>query len=492
MTITLTVTRGPKLGRIIELREPCGLIIGRAPDAQIRITDDPYVSRRHAYLEISPPRCRLQDLSSTNPPHVNGEAVAACEITDGDVIEVGYTQFKVAISEEPVADSGHCEVCEGSLQALSSEAMPATCAVCSASPPAPTDFAAAVPRVCCASCSADLSRYAASDGRAAELADVAVYSCQAHLRPDEDCAGMTIRDYGLYRSLGEGAMGIVYLAYQQSTARLWALKQIKDLTSPVLAKRFEREVRLMQNVVHRNVVRCTDTGIDEQGVPYLVTEYVPDGSLEDAVQLGGGRLPKDEAVRIACGVLDGVEYLHARGIIHRDVKPANILLRGRGHARTPKLTDFGIAKSYANAGGTWCTKPGTRLGTLMFMPPEQVLDARKVGVAADTYAAGVTLYYMLTGHYSFDFPSPAEAAAFQQDQGGVWHNVDAALHALMRYRRIKHPFSVILEEDPVPVRKRGRSIPPALAEVVDRAVRKDPEERFQSAGELRKAIEPFS
>ncbi len=512
MKVTLTVVKGSQRGRAMEFAGPCGVIVGRSADAQVHVPDDPYVSRRHVYLEVSPPHCRLRDLDSTNPPHVNGEPVVERELADGDVIEIGYTKLLVGLSDIPSdapddgssAAGGSCQRCGKPVEvragereasgaaatepaaagAAAAEPLAATCAECAArtAPPAGRPPAG----VWCFYCGADLGKPAG--GRVAELTDltdVAIHSCRAHLQPDAICADRTIGHYDVCRILGEGAMGIVYLVYHRATARLWALKRIKDLRSAVLVKRFQREIQMLQRMVHRNIVRCIHTGIDEQGVPYLVTEYMPDGALDDLVQRRGGVLAFDEAIRIVGAVLDGVEYLHGHGIIHRDVKPANILLRGAGRIPVPKLADLGIAKSYSDAGGTWRTKPGTRLGTLMFMPPEQVLDAGTVGVTADVYSAGVTLYYLLTGRYSFDFPSPAEAVLFQRDQGQVWQDVDAAVQALMRYRRIKHPFSVILEEEPIPVRERNDSIPTALARVVDQAVSKDPGVRYQSAAEFR-------
>jgi serine/threonine protein kinase len=355
---------------------------------------------------------------------------------------------------------------------------------CSACAPRPRSEGEAPFSAACAYCGKDLGAQAATDGRAAELAAVAFYACEAHLAADAACTDVTMGPYAACRPLGEGAMGVVYLAYHRPTARLWAVKRIRDLAHDTLVKRFEREVQLMQRVVHPNVVRCVDTGIDAQGPPYLVSEFMPDGSLEEAMQRMGGRLGVGEAVRLVRDVLSGVEALHAAGIIHRDVKPANVLLRDG----TAKLTDFGVAKSFARAGGTWRTRSGTPLGTLMFMPPEQVKDAGNVREAADLYAVGVTLYYLLTGHYSFNFPSPVEAAAFARAQGGTWKNIEAALQALLRYRRVKHPFFIILEEEPVPVRERDPLLPAALAAVVDRAVRKEPAERWQSAEEFRDAL----
>jgi serine/threonine-protein kinase len=484
MKVALTVTGGAQHGRVFEFTEPCGLTIGRARDATVCIPDDPYVSRRHVYLEITPPRCRLRDLASTNPPHVNGKPVVEYELADGDLVEVGYTRLRVAIDVAALDVVGCCAGCGRPVVLVVGEQPPATCPACA--PSALRDCNRGTPRATCAFCHADLSANADLDGRATDLEPVAFYACDAHVGAERGDDGLRIGPYQVRRVLGEGAMGVVYLGYHPRTARVWAVKQVRDLACDALVKRFEREVQLMQRIVHSHVVRCVDTGIDGQGLPYLVSEYMPDGSLEALVQQRGGQLPIEEAVRLAKGILAGLEHLHEHGIIHRDVKPLNILLRGG----VPKLADFGIAKSYARAGGAWHTRPGTPLGTLMFIPPEQITDAGNVREPADLYAAGVTLYYLLTGRYSFDFPGPMEAAALHREQAGTWKNVEAALQALVRYRRVKHPFFVILEEEPIPVRERDASIPAGLAAVVDRAVRKDARARFQSAAEFRHALDP--
>ncbi|MCI0490259.1 MAG: serine/threonine protein kinase [Blastocatellia bacterium] len=268
---------------------------------------------------------------------------------------------------------------------------------------------------------------------------------------------------------------------------------MRDLKDDLLVKRFGREIRLLQNLIHVNVVRCIETGIDDEGKPYLVTEFVPDGCLEDELLENGGRLSPTYTANLICQVLDGLEYIHTHSIIHRDIKPQNILLRrhhkkgGSGHL-TPKLADFGLAVSYARAGGTRYTKPKTGMGTLMFMPPEQVQSAREVREPADIYAVGSTLYYLLTGQYSFDFPTPPEILEFQKKGLGKFKTPQEALRALMQLRRIMHPFQIILSENPVPIRQRDSSIPRELAEVVDRAVRKDAGARFQSAAEFRNAL----
>ena len=456
MKVVIVITRGTASERRVEIVEPRGFVIGRAADASIRLEDDPYVSRRHVYLEVCPPRLSLRDLGSTNPPRVNGEPAVERELHDGDVVEIGRTRLQIAIDE---VDDAADEV--ETPRRYEAEAA-----------------AASTASIACIYCGADVATTADADGRAAELRDVATYSCAHHV---DGAGGARIGPYVPLRELGEGAMGRVYLVHHPETGRLWALKHMHDVANATLARRFAREIQLMQQVVHRNVLRCVDVGVDATARPYVVTEYAPDGTLDDRLRRRGGPLAPPDAVALIAGLLRGVGHLHGLGIVHRDLKPSNILVR-RG---TAKVGDFGIAKSYARAGGTCYTRPGTRLGTLMFMPPEQIRDAASVRETADVYAVGVTLYYLLSARFSFDFPSPADVAG----DGGAWNDLDAALDALRRERRARHPFFVILEQEPVPLRERVPSIPAALAAVVDRAVQKDPSRRHPTAAAFLAALE---
>jgi serine/threonine protein kinase len=124
----------------------------------------------------------------------------------------------------------------------------------------------------------------------------------------------------------------------------------------------------------------------------------------------------------------------------------------------------------------------------MYMPPEQVRDAGEVREPADMYSVGVTLYYVLTGQYSFDFPTPKDIADLRAQRPDAVKRPQDALRMIMQLRRIRHPFVIILGEEPIAVRQREPSIPARLAAVVDRAVRKSPAERFQSAAEFRLAL----
>jgi serine/threonine protein kinase len=499
MAVALTVVKGPERGRAMEFREPRGFLIGRATDADLRLPqDDPYVSRRHVYLEICPPTCRLRDIGGTNPAKVNGEDFIERELRDGDVIEVGYTQLKVSIQAPGIAEIHRCGGCGGAIELVAGEPVPDRCAACvEAEARRRTRPAPAAHRVACARCSADLTECANSDGRAMELQDIAVYLCEAccdECLPRANDGDSAVGAYEILGRLGEGGMGIVSLAYHRPTARVFVLKRIKDVKDKLLARRFAREVRFLRGLAHPNIVRYVDTGIDESGMPYLVTEYVTDGSLQDMLAASGGWLRPEDAVSMVCQVLDGLAYIHAQSIIHRDIKPQNILVRrhpapGGPAGHIAKLMDFGLAVSYARAGGTRLTKPGTGLGTLMFMPPEQIQDAGTVREPADTYAAGVTLYYLLTGQYPYNFPAPAEIQAFQQQNRKLWDRPEEAIRALMQLRRIMHPFHIILDETPIPIRQRDPSIPEPLAAVVDRSVRKEIGDRFQAAVDFRRALQ---
>jgi serine/threonine-protein kinase len=271
---------------------------------------------------------------------------------------------------------------------------------------------------------------------------------------------------------------------------------MKDLKEKLLVQRFQREVHINRELIHPNIVRCLDVGTDEKGAPFLVTEYVPGGDLETMFQ--SERLPTATKVSHIRGVLNALEYLHARQTIHRDIKPQNILIRmdfhqlhgtASGLIPRPMVSDFGLAVSYARAGGTRLTRPGTGFGTLMYMPPEQVRDAFSVRESADLYAVGVTLYYLLTGRYTFDFPTPADVLEIRKQRPELWRKPHEALRVLMQLHRIAHPFQIILSDEPVPIQKRDPSIDSKLASVVDKAVRKNAAERFQSAVEFRAALQ---
>ncbi len=206
--------------------------------------------------------------------------------------------------------------------------------------------------------------------------------------------------YVLQRTLGSGGMATVYLA----TDTLLQVDRAVKLLAPRFAshgrvrQRFLDEARTMARLKHPNVVTVFDVGMEGER-PFIVMENIEGGSLMEYIQLHG---PADitVAIEIMQGVLSGLGLAHDHGIIHRDIKPHNVLLAEQG---VPKVTDFGIARVEDREDSL--TKTGAMMGTLAYMAPEQRQNARGVGAGADIYAAGATLYVMLTGRDPFDLYS---------------------------------------------------------------------------------------
>jgi serine/threonine protein kinase len=235
------------------------------------------------------------------------------------------------------------------------------------------------------------------------------------------------------------------------------------------ALRFHREIRIMEDLAHPCVVRLFDQGND-RGRPWYACEFCPEGSLHELfAERYRGPLPVDEACRLICLALEGLAYAHEKGYVHRDLKPSNILLAKRDGTLVAKVADFGLAKSLDGAGLPSITRTGEAAGSLLFMPPEQFLNFKRVEPAADVYALGVTLYLLLTGKFPFDFPSPLEQ--------------------ILKGKRVRDPVEIVLQDEPIPVEKRRPDLLPGLADVVNRAIRKNAGARFPSAVEFRAALE---
>ena len=213
--------------------------------------------------------------------------------------------------------------------------------------------------------------------------------------------------YRIERPLGQGGMATVYLAHDEDLDRPIALKILADNLAgdATFRDRFEREARLAARLSHPNVVRVFDVG-ESDGRPFIVMEYVEGDTLADEL-VRHGPLPPARAVELALQICSGLEAAHASGLVHRDVKPRNLLLRPDG---VLKIADFGIARA---AESTRVTEIGTILGTAAYLAPEQA-QGLEATPAADLYSVGAVLYELLTGQVPYTATSLVELTAKQQ------------------------------------------------------------------------------
>jgi len=246
------------------------------------------------------------------------------------------------------------------------------------------------------------------------------------------------------RRLGSGGMGTVFLANDERLAREVAIKRLPAESPEDIARRFEREARLGASLNHPNVVAIFDTATDDEGV-LIVMEYVPGPTL--ANELTVGPLERERALGVLRGVASALDHAHASGVVHRDVKPANILLGRGGEA---KLADLGIATA---SDGMQITRTGTVLGTPSYMAPEQ-LEGGALGPAVDVYALAAVAYEVLGGHKARPGRTPLEIA----------------------HRAATQP--------PPDLREVWPEAPAGAAETLVRGMAREPSERPSSAGAL--------
>lgn len=273
--------------------------------------------------------------------------------------------------------------------------------------------------------------------------------------PDEALPSVVSGRFALRRLIGEGGMAAVYEAADIVTGRVGALKLLKPLFRevPEAVQRLAREASVGLGLCDDNIVRTLDAGRLDTGEPYLFMELL-EGAPLDAMLRQRGRLPVREALEIAAQAAAGLCAAHAAQVLHRDVKPANLFLVDGPSVRV-KLLDFGVSKVADPKGALALTKEGRALGTFAYMPPEQMMGAKRVDARADLYALGVVLYQSLVGSPPFVAKSlPALSLLKSQNQYA-------------------------------PVSRSRPDAPPELDGVIERCLRADPEQRYESAEVLR-------
>ena len=258
--------------------------------------------------------------------------------------------------------------------------------------------------------------------------------------------------YELEELVGTGGMSTVFRAHDRQLERRVAIKILHEhyATDPEYLERFRREARAVARLSHPNIVTVIDRGNDD-GRQYIVFEHVDGENLKEFV-LRSGRLPVRRALELALAIADGLSFAHQRGLVHRDVKPQNVLLNKDGDV---KVTDFGIARSLHVEHGV--TQTGTVMGTGEYLAPEQA-SGKPVSPATDVYSLGVVLWELLAGDVPF-----------------VGENFVAIA--------LRH-----VNELPPDLRERRPDVSPRLAAAVDRALAKDPARRFPSMADFAKEL----
>jgi serine/threonine protein kinase len=219
-----------------------------------------------------------------------------------------------------------------------------------------------------------------------------------------------IRDYTLLRKIGEGGMGEVWLAMDNSLDREVAVKILSaELTNNTdLIARFRQEAKLQASLIHKNIVTLY-TFFEEQGQYYMIMEYAKGITVKELIQQTRP-IPEDRVINILNQLSEALDYAHAKGIIHRDIKPSNIMIDPE-HSDFVKIMDFGIAKALGDKG---LTKTGTRMGTLYYMSPEQVRAEKDIDHRTDIYSLGITLFEMLTGKLPYECDTESDYEILHQ------------------------------------------------------------------------------
>lgn len=430
MRVTLHVVAGPQTGRDFTFEQHDTFMIGRSEDAQFCLPHDRFFSRHHCLLEIAPPQAFLRDLGSTNGTFVNGIRVETAHLKHGDRIQGGETVLEVEVAGDqgdfPAYVPGSAEKSEPS-----------------------------VITVACLNCGVPARAEASRPD--AKLSYVCE-ACREQLRKNPQ----PIPGYQMIRVLGQGGMGSVMLARSVKDGQPVAIKTLlpEVAVSEQSLKRFMREIEVAASLQHPNVVSYIEHGT-HNGIVYLVSEYVGGPDAAKLAKTRGGKLNFQEVGVIIEQTLAALDFAHAKGFVHRDIKEQNILVDGAFPKYVAKLTDFGLSKSYKQTGMSGVTMVGDVAGTIAYMPPEQVRDFKEVRPPSDIYAIGMTAYSLLTGAHALDISPKA----------GISETVKA-----------------IFEKPIIPIAQRIPDIPLRISAVFETALAKQIDLRWRSAGEMREAL----
>jgi hypothetical protein len=414
----------PANGSPIDLNIDVGerVDLGRAPGEDGCAIDDAALSRRHCAVANEAGRLAVEDLGSRNGTFVNGERVVRKHLRPGDEIEIGESRVIVRAprsTETVPANTTEIWRAEG------------LCMLCGVVIP-----------------EEDLASGRAQKAREGLICELCL---EVALVP-----GRTLGGYRIIERIGFGGMAEVYRAEQVSSGRIAAIKTLLDPqnASDNERARFVQEAKASARLEHPNLVRIFDAG-EESGIAYIIMECIEGEDLADILDRRG-RLEVAASLDVVLDITAALAYAHSHGVIHRDVKPANIIIdRVWGRAR---LLDLGVAKIHDLSEASRLTQRDMGIGTLEYAAPEQIQSARDVDDRADVYSLGATLYRMVVGVRPFTATRQIDLARAVLDDPLEWP--EFAMGA----------------------------VPKALRDVIEVAMAKKPRQRHASAGELRAAL----
>jgi tRNA A-37 threonylcarbamoyl transferase component Bud32 len=428
MPIKLHVVKGKEPGQVLTVPDGGSLVIGRSKNADICL-DDQMLSRQHVKVEARAGIAIVSDLASSNGTFLNGERVKESRLATGDQIKIGGHIFHVELGEGMSGADGSRAAAAGGLRALSGP------------PPVRKEV------VFCSNC------FRATHKDDAQESLGGTYLCFdcADGRPFPE--GM-IEGFKIGAKLGQGKLGPVFKARHLALMKYVAIKIIRSerAVDENVLRRFMREAKIGGRLFHPNILEMYDAAVSQAQHYFVTMEWIDGETLGERIVASGAQPPL-EMLKVGAKVGEALAYAHSQKIVHRDVRPSHIFLGKKGEV---KLGGFGLARPLEGAEAEFgeITPAFEGKGTLYYIPPEQLADARAADHRADVYALGAALYHAIAGKPPFDAPSVGET--IENVKGG-------------RY---------------VPLDKARPDCPPEVAAVVHYAMNHDRAHRFQSAAEL--------
>jgi serine/threonine protein kinase len=457
MNILLEIIKGPLTGKKFSIDWPGSFIFGRGSNTHFTTNHlDRSISRQHFEIRYYPPKCTIVHLSKKNPTYLNQKKIEQADINDLDLIGAGQSLIKLtflngSLPDKPEDSPGSFVTDSGSF---------------------------------CYLCYRDLSEKANNDGRATELINKVTYCCEECLPASKYVKGDKIGKYALIRHIAAGGMSNVYLVYHTETARLLVLKLMAgSLDDSFQRKHFLREISIHKELLNLNITHCIDADFNNKA-PYIVLEYANCGNLHEYYLKHDFKVPLKTSIAFFLATLDGCKYIHnvSTGIVHRDFKPWNLLLKSAGNRLILKISDFGLSKFF---GSKAFTKVGDVKGSIVFMSPHHLANVRDANFQDDIFSLGVSFYYLLSGKYPYHTPSPFEAENLSKLYKSNQNQLKFELDKLGRKNNI---MQLVLDGFTIPLQEKAAHLDPGIVEIINKAISQDPELRYPDAVSFRKDL----